>query len=598
MSTVESDEAIRLQLDRISTSATFQQVDRLKRFLEFVVSETVAGRGTQLKEYVLGIQVFDKDNSFDPRTDPVVRVQARRLRARLAKYYEDEGSHDAIVIEMPKGGYAPVFKKAEPPVPTHSVTRVLASRNTITVAPFSDQSSSGDLDYFCRGLCQEIVHTLTSCQNVRVLVWDAPPANTGSSLNLREIANRLDAAMVVNGSIRRIGSVMRVSAQIVDGSSGAYVWSDSMDGDPEDMFGLQEKVAASVLRRLNTAFGDGSKERSGFPRPIENLAARNLCLQGRYHLNQRSEESLRKAAEFFERALIEDGQYALAFSGLADAYGLLGHYGVLAPAQVWTKTASSAASAVMLGENLAEAHASLAHVKSTQDWDWAGAEQEYQRAIRLDTRYATAHHWYAVTCLGPMARLDEALEEIGIAQALDPISSIIARDHAMIHFFRRDFEAALDQIDHTVALNPYFSSAYWALGLIQEYRGELDESTAAFQRAIQLAPESPRMHAGLGRCLALSGKRRQALRILQELRQLAENRYVSSLELASMSFALGEMEEGYVLLTKAFQDRCFELLSIMVDPRFDYLRKDRQFQELSGQLGLGPASAVPRATSR
>jgi len=588
MSTTSSEDSIRQQLDRISSSATFQQVDRLKRFLEFVVLETVAGRGNQLKEYVLGIQVFDKDASFDPRTDPVVRVQARRLRARLAKYYEEEGTHDVLVIEMPKGGYAPVFRKPEAPAPSHSVAHVLASRNTITVAPFSDQSPAGDLSYFCQGLCQEIVHTLTACENVRVLVWEAEPGHAGSpTVNLREVANRLDAAMVVTGSVRQVGSLMRVTTQIIDGSSGAYVWSDSADGNPEDAFALQEKASAAVLRRISAAFGDGARERPGFPRPIENLAARNLYLQGRYHLNQRSEDSLRKAAEFFERALVEDGQYALAFSGLADAYGLLGHYGVLAPVQVWTKTASSAASSVMLGENLAEAHASLAHVKATQDWDWAGAEQEYQRAIRLDVRYATAHHWYAVTVLGPMGRLDEALEEIDTAQAVDPVSSIIARDHAMVHFFRRDFEAALDQIDHTVALNPYFSSAYWALGLIQEIRGELDESAAAFQRAIQLAPESPRMHAGLGRSYALAGKRKQALKILHELREKAELRYVSPLELASMNFALGDMDEGYALMTRAFEERCFELISILVDPRFDYLRKDTRFKELSSRLGLG-----------
>jgi serine/threonine-protein kinase len=225
-------------------------------------------------------------------------------------------------------------------------------------------------------------------------------------------------------------------------------------------------------------------------------------------------------------------------------------------------------------------------VKCTQDWEWPGAEQEYLRAIRLDTRYATAHHWYAVSCLAPMSRLDEALEEIGTAQALDPVSSIIARDHAMIHYYRRDFEAALDQIDHTVALNQYFSPAYWTLGLIQEHRGEIDESAAAFQRAIQLAPESPRMHAGLGRSLALSGKRKQAMKIMRDLCELAEKRYVSPVEIGSMHFALGEPDEGYSMLSKAFQDRSFELLSIMVDPRFDQLRGDGRFQELSVQMGL------------
>ncbi len=588
MTFIDSEEAIRQQLARISSSATFQQVDRLKRFLEFVVLETVSGRGNQLKEYVLGIQVFDKEDSFDPRTDPVVRVQARRLRTRLTKYYQEEGAHDLIVIEMPKGGYAPVFKKPDALPARHSVAHVLASRNTITVAPFLDQSPAGDLGYFCGGLTQEIVHTLISCESVRVLVWADQPGQDARQINLREAANRLDAAMLVTGSVRLVGSVIRVSAQIIDGSSGAYVWSESVDGNLDDILGLQGRVASGILRRFFEAFKDGSSENNIFPRPIENLAARNLYLQGRYHMNQRSEEGLQKAVEFFEKALTEDSQYPLAFSGLADAYGLLGHYGVLAPAQVWTKTASCAASAVMLGENLAETHTSLAHVKSTQDWDWAGAEREYQRAIRLDTRYATAHHWYANSCLAPMARLGEALEEIAVAQALDPVSSIIARDQAMIHYFRRDFDAALDQIDHTVALNPYFTSAYWALGLIQEHRGEIDEAIAAFQRATQLAPGSPRMNAGLARTLALSGKKKQAVRIMQELLDLASRRYVSPFELASVHFALGETDEGYGWLTKAFEDRCFELLSIMVDPRFDSLRKDIRFRELSTQLGLDP----------
>src|SRR5665213_857377 len=213
MSSVDSEEAIRRQLDRISLSATFQQVDRLKRFLEFVVLETISGRGGQLKEYVLGVQVFDKDDSFDPRTDPVVRVQARRLRARLAKYYQDEGTQDELVVEMPKGGYAPVFKHPDAPRPRHSVAHVLASRNTLAVAPFYDQRSSGNLAYFCGGICQEIVHTLTSCRNVRVLVWETQAGTDEKHVNLREAANRLDAAMLVSGSVRNIDHVIRVSAQ-------------------------------------------------------------------------------------------------------------------------------------------------------------------------------------------------------------------------------------------------------------------------------------------------------------------------------------------------------------------------------------------------
>jgi serine/threonine-protein kinase len=150
-------------------------------------------------------------------------------------------------------------------------------------------------------------------------------------------------------------------------------------------------------------------------------------------------------------------------------------------------------------------------VKSTQDWDWLGAEREFQRAVGLDPRYPTAHHWYAVSCLAPMGRLGDARDEILLAQALDPISSIIARDVARVHYYRQDFDAALEQCDHTIELNPHFSPAYWILGLVQEQRGEFEESVAAFQRAIQLSPRRPIMQAALGRTLAPSGKREEAL---------------------------------------------------------------------------------------
>jgi tetratricopeptide (TPR) repeat protein len=283
---------------------------------------------------------------------------------------------------------------------------------------------------------------------------------------------------------------------------------------------------------------------------------------------------------------VEDAQYAQAYSGLADAYGLLGHYGALSPAEVWTKTASNAAWAVLQDENSAEAHTSLAHVKATQDWDWLGAEREFRRAIALDPRYPTAHHWYAVSCLATLGRLDDALAEMAMAQALDPISSIIARDLARIHYYRQDYDAALEQCDHAIELNPHFTPAYWILGLVQEQRGDFDESAVAFQRAIQLSPQSPLMQAALGRTFALSHKRNEALRILRELHELAEKRYVSPFEIASLHFAIGETDQAFNWLTKAFQDRCFELICLKVDPRMASLWDDPRFQNLFQQLGL------------
>ena len=577
------DEKIREQLDRILSSKTFHTVERLKRFLSFIVGETIEGHGDQLKEFVVGIQVFGKEASFDPRNDPIVRVQARRLRARLDRYYQEEGRHDELFIDLPKGGYSAVFRSREAPAPKRSITAALVSRNTVLVLPFVDLSREGDLGYLCKSICQEIIHALTGLESARVIAWEMAPA--GNGVPNRDAGVRPNAAAVVTGSVQKSGEDLRIMFQVIDGASGSYLWSENLDRTLGNQFQIQEEVAGAVRAKLQSALSEG---RSGIAvrKPTENLAAFNLYQQGRYYLNQRTEEGLRKAAEFFERVISEDPHYSQAYAGLADAYGLLGHYGVLSPAEVWTKTASNAAWAVLEDDDSSQAHTSLAHVKATQDWDWKGAEGEYLRAIQLDPRNATAHHWYAISCLAPTGRLEEAADEMALAQALDPISSIIARDTAVISYYRRDFEEALEQCDHTIELNPHFSPAYWTLGLIQQQRGDFEEAAAAFQRALQLSPQSPRMQGALGRTCALWGKREQALEILEELHRLTKLRYVSPFEFASLQFALGEKEAGFEWLRKAFQDRCFELTALRVDPRFDEIKNEPEFLLLSSQLGI------------
>jgi len=580
----EFDKRVRQQLDRILNSATFRDAGRLKRFIDFIVLEALGGHTDQLKEYAVGVEVFDKKSSFDPRTDPIVRVQARRLRVMLERYYRDEGHRDEIVIDLPKGGYAPVFAPRESVAPAAkgAVTVTLMQRNTVAVTAFADYSPGTDLDYFCKGLRQEVIGSLSKLRDIRLLAW------VPSSATEQARAGGSIAATMVSGSVRKSGNELRVDVQLIDGATGCYLWSETIDGDLQDTFPLQKEVAYTVVKKFQAELFSAEHAR-GWMRPSENLAARNLYLQGRYHLNQRTEEELRKAADFFERALREDPQYALAHSGLADAYGLLGHYGVLAPADVWTKAASSAATAVILDDNSVEAHTSLAHVKSTQDWDWGAAQRQFEQAFRLDFSYATAHHWYAMSCLVPLGRLDEALNEMVIAQSLDPVSAIIARDVAVVHCYRCEYEAALEQCDHTIELNPHFSPAFWTLGLIQEQRRDYEEAGAAFLRAIHLSPDSPRMRAALGHLSALSGKKSRTLEVLQELKELAARRYVSPFEFASLHFALGETDTGFEWLTKAVQDRCFELLAINVHPRFDRLRKDNRFSSIVKQMRLLPS---------
>jgi serine/threonine-protein kinase len=303
-------------------------------------------------------------------------------------------------------------------------------------------------------------------------------------------------------------------------------------------------------------------------------------------MSQRTEESLFKAVEFFEKAIVEDTQFSLAHSGLSDAYGLLAHYGVAGPADVWAKAASSAATAVMLDGHSAEAHTSLAHARATQDWDFNAAEALFQKAIQLNPRYSTARHWYAMSCLVPLGRLDEALEQVLLAQSLDPVSAIIARDVAVVQYYRRDFDAALEQCDHTIELNPHFAPAYHTLGLVQEQRRELDEAAAALTRAVDLAPHSLRMQSALARVLALSGKPERAVETLHTLEQLASSRYVSPVELMTAAFAAGDREGGFRWLAKALDERCFEMITLKVDPRFEALSDDARFAAAAERVGL------------
>ena len=570
-----SEDAIRTELDRIVSSKSFRQVDRLQRFLVFIVEETLANRGDRLKEYLVGVDVFGKDVNFDPRMDPIVRVQARRLRMRLASYYQNEGHNDPVLIELPKGGYAPIFKAAGSPPAKKPLSTALFNRNTVLVLPFADHSSGADMAYFCEGLSEEITHALSKIPSLVLL-------STAKTVDSPEGSG---AGLIVSGSVRRSRDVLRITTNLTDAVRGCYLWSDSIDRKADDLFSVQEEVARAICHTLKSELSGSENGLSG-KHPVRNLAAHNLYLQGRYHLSQRTEQGLRRALDFFDRAIVEDPQYAQAYSGLADAHALLSHYGVSPPSEVWTKVATNATSAVLLDEESAEAHTSLAHLKAAQDWDWSGAEQEFLRAIKLNPRYSTAHHWYAMSCLTPLGRLTEALEELLLAQALDPISSIIARDIAVIHYYQRDYDLALDQCDHTIEQNPHFSSAYWTLGLVQEQRGDFEESIAAFQRAIQLSPPSPRIVGALGRTLARAGRVEEAIEIMKELDELSQKRYISPFELALICFALKREEEGFERLAKAYADRCFEVITIKVDPRLEAESKDPRFAALFQQLRL------------
>jgi len=560
---------VRDQVERIVTSATFRPADRLKHFLSFVAGQVLQGQGDSLKEYAVGVQVFGRDSSFDPRTDPVVRVQARRLRARLERYYLEEGQRDDILVDLPKGGYAPVFRRRDVMTgATAPDVSLVPKRNTIAVVPLADMTADRRVEAFCSGLSRELIRRLTQHKSVKVA---------------RALPAQAPAGLALEGTVQEAAEGLRLSMTLFNATTGCYDWSESFDVAATDTFAEQDRLAETIVGRLRHHLSLSGES----PQPLtENLTARNLCKQGLYHLDQRTDESLERAAELFERAVIEDAHYALAHSGLSDAYSMLGSYGLRASTSMVMLALSSAATAVMLDAESAQARTSLAHAQARARWNWHEAELEFQRAIRLDPGYATSHHWYARCCLVPMGRLDEARDAVLRAQSLDPVSSIIAREVASIHYYRRDFDGALAHCDQAIELNPHFPHAYFILSLVQEKLGDMDEALAALLRGAQLAPRSPRMIASLGRAQAMAGRRDEAMNSLAELRDLERTRFVSPWERATIYLGLKDYDECFDALFLALQDRFFDLTLLAADPRFDDVRGDARFETLVQKVGV------------
>lgn len=564
-----SERDVRTQVQRIVLSAAFRTSDRLKHFITFVTDEALQGRAEQLKEYSVGVHVFGRETAFDPRTDPVVRVQARRLRARLDRYYRDEGQQDQVLIDLPKGGYAPVFRRRDIVPTTDAVSdRPAGAKALVLVQPVSNDTSNAAADRPCAALTHEVIRRLTALPGVLVAPAADRPAADG---------------LLFDGRLAEAHDGWRLAVSVTNLATRQYEFCDSIDVPTPPDFAEIDRIADQIAERLRPHLPNATPPP---PRQTSNLTARNLCKQGLYHLDQRTDESLERAAELFERAVIEDAQYSLAHSGLSDAYSMLGSYGLRPTTTMVTAAMSSAATAVMLDSESAPARTSLAHAKARAHWNWMEAALDFQHAIRLDPAYATGHHWYARCCLVPLGRLDEARDEVLLAQALDPVSSIIAREVASIHYYRRDFEAALAHCDHAIELNPHFPHAYFVLSLVQEELGDFDEALAALLRGAQLAPHSPRMIASLGRAMARAGRRDEAIRALERLTELERVRHVSAWERAILYLGLHDYEECFRQLTLALADKFFDLTLLGVDPRFDDIRQDPRFADVLHRVGV------------
>jgi serine/threonine-protein kinase len=574
--------AVRVQLEKVLAHALFARSERMGRFLRLAVERTLEGRGSELKEYLLGVEVFDRKSSFDPRADPIVRVEARRLRSKLKAYYEGDGLQDPIMFELATGTYVPTIRVRAASVENAPTPRPAGA--SVAVLPFSNLSASADHDYLCDGLTEEIIHALTKVNGMRVVAWNSAVRLRGESDNIPEIRRQLQVAHVLTGSVRVAGPSLRVRSQLIETENGVYLWSETFDRQMQDVFSVEEEIARSIVRTLRVRLGVGMEDAPARLRP--SVSAYDYYLKGRYHWHHRTPDGLARSVEYFEAAIEADPGAALGYAGLADAYVLLVEYGFLHPQEGIPKAKAAAARAIELDPNLAEAYPSLALIRSQYEHQWEEAEQLYRKAIALNPGYATAHHWLSTDFLAILGRLEEAVDEIEVAFELDPLSSIIREGRGYLHMLKGEYEKAISCYREVLEFDPTFHRAHAAIGRALSLLGRQDEAVALFEKARILMGDVPKVLAAAGQVKALAGDIEGARRILGELEARSREVYIPSVCLALVHLGLGEKDKTFEWLEKACDQRELPLAALKAHPIYDELRTEPRFQALLNRLNL------------
>jgi serine/threonine protein kinase/tetratricopeptide (TPR) repeat protein len=456
---------------------------------------------------------------------------------------------------------------------------------SLAVLPLDDLSGDPEQAWFADGMTDALISSLARISALKVISRSSVMQYKGVRKPLPETANELGVDAVVEGSVLRAGNRVRITAQLIDAMRDRLLWGDSYEHDLGDVLALQSRVARAIAERIEIELTPQEDAHLAQTRKID-PDVHEACLKGRHFWYKRTNESVTRGLECFERAADIDPSYAPAYAGIADSYIVDGgRYLGVSPEVAYAKARAAAARAVELDESLAEAHTSLAAVMTDYDWDWEGADREYRRAIELNPNYVTAHSWYAEQ-LSRMGRHDEAVSEARLARQLDPLSLVSSMIVAWILYFARRYDEAARQALHTLELDPAYATALRILGWTYEELGRFDDAIAAHTKASDLAERQPNFAGQLGRAYALSGNEHAAREVLGELVKLSERVYVSSLDIAIIQAALGDKDAALDWLERAFAERADHLPYIKVNPRLDGLRAEPRFRKIMKQMGL------------
>jgi serine/threonine protein kinase/Tfp pilus assembly protein PilF len=467
--------------------------------------------------------------------------------------------------------WRPWSKTATPLVPTE--------KPSVAVLPFEDISPQKDQEHLCIGIVDSVISALSNIKDLRVPARGSLSMYQKGERDYKEIAASLNVSFILDGTLHKSGDTLRITPKLINIADDSVLWSDIYDTENQDVFSIQDEIAQAIVDELKVNLLPDEKDRV-FERGTENVEAYNLYSLGKFHLEMRTDEDINKAYDYFNKAIELDPNYALAYVGLADAYIVHPFWGS-PPPDAKLKAEEAVAKALAIDENLAEAHTSIAWIKFDHHWDWEGAEREFKRAIQLNPNYATAHQWYA-EYLNSMGRLDEAKQEIEKALELSPLSLVINTMVGLIDFCGRRYDKAILQYKKTIAMDPNFPTLLGNLGWAYLYSGKykelLEEAEELKKKGIITEEDFPFLNmwieSRMGRKEALS----------QYFEQIKSN--VDSYNNAIMYFELGDIDQGFLFLEKAYEERFSDMTFIKVHPAFDNIHSDPRYKEILRKMNL------------
>jgi eukaryotic-like serine/threonine-protein kinase len=461
------------------------------------------------------------------------------------------------------------------------ISKIITS---LAVLPFENVSRDPEYEYLSDGIAGSLINNLATVPRLRVMAQSTVFRYRGHDIDPLAVGRDLNVRAVLTGRMIQSGGSLRIGAELVDVATGSQLWGAQYDRKPGDIFAIQDEISNEISGKLRLQLTRAERKKLT-RRHTEDPDAYRLYLQGRHHWNRWTEDGFYKAIEYFQQAVAKDPRYALAYTGLAESYVLLGWNSYLPPKDAFPKAKVAALTALQFDAELGEAHTPLAAVLWLYDWQWPEARKEFERSLKLNPTYPTGNHWHAEFVM-TMGRQIDAIAKMKTSQELDPLSLIISVAIGWSYYMARRYDEALEQLLRTVELDPHYPVTYWILGLVYRKTRRYDLAVTEGEKGVALSGGSPLLRAALAQTYAEAGNTSDARLVLDELTELAKHRYVSPHFFAGIHIGLGQNDRAIESLEKSYEDHSHWLIYLHMDPSMDPLRNDARFQDLLSRVGL------------